>query len=56
MILRKVSFDNSVKYVSTDRNSQNDNLPKDNKPKTASLFKKKQNKIFEKTIKISLKS
>ena len=45
MTLRKITIDNSVRYVSKDSNWENELLTKENKPNTASI-PKKQNKNF----------
>ena len=50
MTLRKLTIDNSVKYLSKDSNSQSESSPMDSKTKTASIPKKtkrKINKFFE---------
>ena len=55
MTLGKITIDNNVRYVSKDNNSQNEYLPKDTKPTTASIPKKQKQKVFTKCFKNSLK-
>ena len=56
MMLPKITIDSDVKYVNKRSNSRGDYSPKYPEPKTALLSKKKQNKIFHKTMKSSLKN